>query len=289
MGREDGENLLKGNMACRGCAMELILRYVLKAAGEDAYLIIGAGCAPSCQGIFPFTSYNINVLNMPFAAPASGASGVVEALRKQGRDSDVIAFLGDGGTGDIGLSAVSGAMERNHDMLYVCYDNEAYCNTGFQRSGATPLGAITRTTPAGKKGLKKDLGAIFTQHRIPYVATAVPSYVEDLYRKLKKGLEVEGSSFIHVLSPCPQGWGFPPAKSISVGRKAVQSGSWSLYEAFEDGRVNINKPSKKAIEDPLPVKDYIEIQDRFQNLTDEKLKIHQKIAGENLDWMRRKS
>jgi pyruvate ferredoxin oxidoreductase beta subunit len=200
-------------------------------------------------------------------AVASGISDALKVLLRKGKIKSkpkVIAVAGDGGTVDIGFQALSGAMERGHDMLYICVDNEAYMNTGVQRSGATPYGAYTTTSPLGQDTPKKDMPNIIAAHRIPYVATASVSLPLDFMEKVKRAVSIEGSSYIHVLAPCPTGWGFPGEKTVELGRLAVDTGMWILYEIL-NGELKVTyKPTTK-----IPVKEYLKTQKRFKHLSDE--------------------
>ena len=207
------------------------------------------------------------------------ASGVESALRIKGKDDvNVVAFGGDGGTVDIGLQSLSGAMERGHNMLYICYDNEAYMNTGIQRSGATPYGATTTTSPSGSASFgedkpKKNMPMIMAAHGIPYVATASIAYPEDFVNKVKKAAETKGPAYIHLHQPCTTGWGFASDKTIEIGRLAVETGSWILYEIV-DGKFEITyRPEERK-----PVKEYLSPQKRFRHLTDEHIEKIQKYV-----------
>ncbi|RXE55617.1 2-ketoisovalerate ferredoxin oxidoreductase [Methanoculleus taiwanensis] len=264
------EYLLKCTSACAGCSSSLCLRYVTKAAGPDTVLVVPACCTSVIQGIYPNTAMDIPVYNIAFAAAAACASGMSNAFRALERDTNVIVYAGDGGTVDIGIQALSGAFERGTDFLYICYDNEAYGNTGMQRSGATPLGARTTTTPGGKPTPKKDLDRIVEAHNPPYMATACSAYPLDLYKKVKKALSIEGPKFIHILAPCPPGWRYSSEKTVEMGKLAVKTGSWVLYER-ENGALTINGPSKAAMKKPLPLEDYIRGQGRFKGITPEAL------------------
>lgn len=262
------EFILKCTSACAGCPSTLILRYVLKAAGADTVLVVPACCTSVIQGIYPNTAVNVPVYNVAFAAAAACASGMSEAFQKAGKKTNVIVYAGDGGTVDIGIQALSGAFERETDFLYICYDNEAYGNTGMQRSGSTPIGARTTTTPGGKVHAKKDLDAIVAAHNPSYLATACAAYPQDLFKKVQKALTLRGSKFIHVLAPCPPGWRYPSEQTIEVGKLAVKSGMWILYER-EYGKVTINGPSKAAMIKPVPIEDYLSVQGRFKGITRE--------------------
>jgi pyruvate ferredoxin oxidoreductase beta subunit len=265
------EFILKCTSACAGCSSSLSLRYVLKAAGAESVLVVPACCTSVIQGMYPRTAVNIPVYNIAFAAAAACASGMSAAYRKKGAKTNVIVYAGDGGTVDIGLQSLSGAFERETDFLYICYDNEAYGNTGMQRSGSTPLGAITTTTPGGKVHPKKDIDRIVEAHNPPYMATACSSYPLDLFKKVQKALSIEGSKFIHLLSPCPPGWRYPAEKSIEVGRLAVKTGAWILWER-EHGNLQISGPSRAAMKKPLPLEEYLKIQGRFRAITPAQVK-----------------
>jgi len=280
------EFILGGNRACPGCGAVIALRIVAKALGNDVILVIPASCATIISGKFPATPFNFPVLNMPFETAGAAASGVVAALEVMGKDDiTVVSWAGDGGTADIGLQALSGAAERGTNFIYICYDNEAYMNTGNQRSGATPFGALTTTTPTGKTELKKDLPGIMAAHNIPYIATACSAFPEDLFQKVKKAKTITGTRYIHVLSPCPTGWRVDSSLSIAVGRKAVSTGMWILYEV-ESGQLKLTGKSKYLV-DPAkrePIEEYLKLQGRFAHITDEEIEQLQKIREEK--WAR---
>ncbi len=261
------EMLLKCPSTCAGCGSLLALRYILKAAGKDTVLVIPACCNSVIQGVYPYMLHTIPVYNIAFAAAAACASGMSEAFRAAGKKTNVIVYAGDGGTADIGIQALSGALERGEDFLYICYDNEAYGNTGMQRSGATPLGAITTTTPNGKTVNKKDLDRIIEAHNLPYQATACASYPADIYQKVKKALAIPGPKFIHILAPCPPGWRTPSEKTVEIGKMAVKSGIWVLWEKEYD-KFTISAPSRAAMRKPVPVIDYLKAQGRFRKVDD---------------------
>ncbi len=276
------EYLLKCTSACAGCSSSLSLRYVLKAAGKDTVLIIPACCTSVIQGMYPHTAMNIPVYNIAFAAAAACASGMSAAYRKKGATTNVIVYAGDGGTVDIGLQALSGAFERQTDFLYICYDNEAYGNTGMQRSGSTPLGAITTTTPGGKVHPKKDIDRIVEAHNPPYIATACSAYPLDLFQKVEKALSIEGPKFIHILAPCPPGWRFPSEKTVEVGKLAVKTGAWILWER-EHGEIRVSGPSRAAMKKPLPVEEYLRLQGRFQQVTPEQVRELQQSVNRSME------
>ena len=208
---------------------------------------------------------NVPVYNIAFGAAAACASGMSNAFRQAGKKTNVIVYAGDGGTLDIGIQAMSGAFERGTDFLYICYDNEAYGNTGMQRSSGTPMGARTTTTPTGKTDAKKDIDAIIAAHDPPYMATACSAYPQDVFKKVQKALTFRGPTFIHILTPCPPGWRYPTEKTIEMGKLAVKSGMWVLYER-EYGKLTISAPSKAAIKNPIPLEEYLAPQGRFKGI-----------------------
>jgi pyruvate ferredoxin oxidoreductase beta subunit len=278
------EYLLKGHAACAGCGSSIALRLLFKALGNKIILIVPACCTTVIQGPYPYTSSAVPLLNILFESTAAAASGIVAALRQRKmEDITVVGWAGDGGTVDIGVQALSGAAERETNFIYICYDNEAYGNTGMQRSGATPYGAWTTTTPSGKKERKKDMPLIMAAHRIPYVATACPSYPIDLINKLRKAKEIKGTKYIHILAPCPTGWRYDNSKTVELGRLAVQTGLWALYE-IEYGKFKLNPPSDRLIDKAKrkPIREYFALQGRFRSLTDEDIERIQRWVDE--DW-----
>ena len=274
------EYLFKCTSACAGCSSSLVLRYVLKAAGPDTVLVMPACCTSVIQGIYPNTAMNVPIYNVAFAAAAACASGMSAAFRAEKKSTNVIVYAGDGGTVDIGIQALSGAFERRTDFLYICYDNEAYGNTGMQRSGATPTGARTTTTPGGKPDTKKDIDRIVEAHDPPYMATACSAYPQDLFKKVTKALSIRGPKFIHVLAPCPPGWRYPTEKTVEMGKLAVKTGMWILFER-EYGKVTINGPSKAAMIKPLPVEEYLGPQGRFKGISREAIDSLVSLARRN--------
>ncbi|RLB38022.1 MAG: pyruvate synthase subunit beta [Deltaproteobacteria bacterium] len=262
--REGPELMMPGLLSCQGCGSALAMKLALKALGQRTVVVIPACCWSIIIGVYPHSALRVPVVHVPFETAAVAASGVRAGLDVRGEnDVTVMAWAGDGGTFDIGLQSLSGAAERNEDILYVCYDNEAYMNTGIQRSSATPVGAWTTTTPAGslKQEPKKDMEGIMLAHGIPYIATASVAYPDDLVRKFKKAKGIKGTRFIHVLSPCPPGWRIDSAKSIQVTRMATQSGIFPLYEV-ENGVTTITvRPAKK-----IPVSEYLLAQGRFRQM-----------------------
>ncbi len=281
------EYLLPGNRTCPGCALSLAYRHILKALEGQVIVTVPASCLTVLHGMYPVTSVNVPCVNTPFASTAASATGLVTGLKALGRKGlTVLAIAGDGGTHDIGIQALSGAAERQDDFIYVCYDNEGYMNTGNQRSGSTPLGAITGTTPIrGKQQNEKDMIAIMEAHGIPYVATANASYPLDLYEKVRKAKAIEGTRFIHVFTPCPPGWGFPFSDTIKIGELAVKTGRVVLYEV-ENGIFRLTSTSESIARrgNLRPVRDYLMRQGRFNNITEEQInEVQDQI---NVRWKR---
>ncbi len=259
-----------GNRACSGCGLSLLYRIALKAIGRDAIFVVPPSCLTVMQGLYPIASTQIPVLNVTFASTASAASGVRAALKALKKETThVVAWAGDGGTADIGIQALSGAIERGEDILYICYDNEAYMNTGIQRSGTTPLGAITANTSiCGKQEKSKNVPAIIAAHEPPYVASCSAAYPMDFHDKVKKALSIKGFKYIHIQTPCPPGWGIEERLTVKMGKLAVDTGLYTLYE-IEDGKMTLSQPSKKLLKRKAlpPVNKYLGGQSRFKKLT----------------------
>jgi pyruvate ferredoxin oxidoreductase beta subunit len=268
------ELLVGGHRSCAGCSAPPILRQVLHVAGPDTVVGFATGCMEVSTTIYPYTAWKVPYIHCAFensAATVSGAEAAYVALKRKGKipaDKKInfIAFGGDGGTYDIGFQSLSGAMERGHNMLYICYDNNAYMNTGIQRSSATPRGASTNTSPAGKVVLgkqqdRKDLTACMVAHKIPYVAQASVSNHMDFMKKVEKALALDGPAFINILATCHRGWRNKPEDSIKVADAAVKSNYWPLYEV-ENGAYKINFKPKEA----LPVAEWFKVQGRFSHL-----------------------
>ena len=272
------EYMAPGHRACQGCAEALAIRLVLKAIGRNVVMCSATGCMEIISSPLPFSSWRVPWFHVAFENTAAVASGVESGLKVLMRKGKIpkkkivtLAQGGDGGTADIGLQALSGALERGHHMLYICTDNEAYMNTGIQRSSSTPFGASTTTSPVGKAQIgqitwKKNMAAIAAAHNIPYVATACPSYPIDLIQKVKKAVAADGASYIHILSVCPTGWRSLPELSIKLGRLAVETGVFPLYEV-ENGRYRLSLDFPEL----RPLKEYTKLQGRFRHLTDDKL------------------
>jgi len=257
-----------GHRACPGCGASIAVRAILAATGPDVIVVSPTGCVETFTAQYPYSPWGVPWLHVLFENAAAVASGVEAALKKRGLADKVKVIIigGDGGTHDIGLGALSGMMERGHNVTYICYDNEAYMNTGVQRSSATPLGASTMTSPAGLKSWgkeqpKKNLPAIMLAHSIPYVATASIAFPKDLTRKVKQALSIQGPKYIEVHSPCPIGWGFEAAQTIAIAKLAVQTGLVPLYEAYQDQPLKVRKLSKR-----VPVTEYLRPQKRFRHL-----------------------
>jgi pyruvate ferredoxin oxidoreductase beta subunit len=272
-----------GTRMCSGCAMALIYRIALKALGPKTILTVPASCLTVLHGMQGFCTTNVSVLHTPFATTGASASGIVASIEEKGLADEicVVAFAGDGGTADIGIQALSGAAERGTNFIYACYDNEAYMNTGVQRSGSTPLGAFTATTPGGKIRPKKNMPKILEAHGIPYVATANGSYPLDLYEKFQKARDIKGTKYIHILSACPPGWGYDPKDTIKLGKIANETGFWPLYEII-NGELIISKDSKKYL-DPSkrkPIEEYFKAQKRFSNITQDEIEVYKRYIDD---------
>jgi len=263
------ECVIPGSAACPGCPATMALRMVFKALGKNTMMVVPACCTAVIESLYPNTSFDVPVMNIAFEAAAAGASGVEAALRSQGKtDTTVVAWAGDGGTYDIGIQALSGALERQTNFIYICYNNQIYSNTGIQRSGATPYAAWTTTTVGGKTEFRKEMGEIIQAHHIPYAAQACISYPEDLYKKLKKAKGYEGPKYIEIMAPCPPGWRFGMEKTVDMGILAVETGAWALYEV-ENDVVTFNGKSKLILENKIkrkPIVDWIKHQGRFRHL-----------------------
>jgi pyruvate ferredoxin oxidoreductase beta subunit len=283
------EYLLKGHAACAGCGAAVSLRLLFKALGNRVFLIVPACCTTVIQGPYPYTAFGVPLQNILFESTAAAASGVVAALQQRKvKDVTVVGWAGDGGTADIGIQALSGAAERKTNFIYICYDNEAYGNTGMQRSGLTPYGAWTTTTPSGKKERKKDMPMIMAAHKIPYVATACASFPLDFVNKVRKARDIQGTKYIHLLAACPTGWRYDTSKTIEMGRLAVQTGLFVLYEV-ENGKFKFNPPSDRLIDKSKrkPVREYFAAQGRFRSLTEEDIVTIEKWSDEDWDHYRK--
>ena len=264
----DIELMSPGHVACQGCGGALAYRYALKALGKNTIVTIPACCWSVIDGPFPHSSTRVPLFHTAFETAASVASGIKAALEIKGIDDvSVLAWAGDGGTMDIGIQALSGAVERGEDIIYVCYDNEAYMNTGIQRSSSTPHGAWTTTTPAKnyKTGPRKNMVDIMVAHRIPYTATANTAFPEDFISKLQKARSIKGPKFIQILSPCPVGWKFPSHLAIKMAKLAFETCVYPLYEV-ENSKYIIRQPRNKKL-----VSEYFGYQGRFRHLKTEEI------------------
>ncbi len=286
----------QGHGLCPGCGVPIILRYLLRATDDPIVISNATGCLEVCTSRFPWNSWKTNWIHSAFenaAATISGIEAMYKSLKKQGKipeDKNIkfLAIGGDGGSYDIGFQAISGAMERGHNIVYVVYDNQSYANTGGQRSSATPMGASTTTAPAGKVlpgklQWRKNITFIMADHGIPYAAQAAPHNWNDLYKKAKKAFEVDGPAFLSVLTPCPTEWKTKPEDSIKLSRIAADTLVWPLYE-IENGKVKVNYKPKKV----LPVEEWLKPQGRFKHLFKEENKwiieeIQKKV---NEEWER---
>lgn len=274
-----------GHTACHGCGATLAMRYVLKALGKNTVVSVPASCWAVIPGAAPNRTLDVPMVYTPFAATGASISGLREALDIQGKeDYNVVGFAGDGGTADIGLQSLSGAMERGHNVFYIMYDNEAYMNTGVQRSGSTPYGAVTTTTPVGKekdfkRQNKKIVADMMMSQGVPYVATATIAYPEDLIKKVNNARKVKGPKFIQILAPCPTGWYYPPEKSVEISRLAVLTRVFPLYEYIE-GSFKLMKPTGKA-----DLRDYLSLQKRFEYLDDDDIRNIQKAIDERWEML----
>lgn len=279
------EYMFPGTVDCQGCGAAYAMRLALKALGPKTMVVIPACCWSIIAGPFPTSALKMPIYHTAFETAAAVASGIKAGLSIKERDAAVLAWAGDGGTFDIGIQALSAAAERNEDFIYVCYDNEAYMNTGIQRSSATPWGAWTTTTPRKhpKDRPKKNMMEIMAAHRIPYVATATVGHPEDFVRKLKKAKEIKGTRFFHVLATCPTGWRSPPELMLELPRLAVETCVFPLYE-IENGVYSISKKPKQK----LPVTEYLKVQGRFRHLTDQQIQYIQDHVDETWDLLLKK-
>ena len=278
------DELFFGHKACAGCGGSLAVRAALKVLGPNAVAALPAGCMSAVGFNFPQLCFANNAMITPFAATAAVLTGIEAGLRAQGKKPDdctVVGFAGDGGTADIGIQALSGAIDRNDDVLYICYDNEAYMNTGIQKSSLTPFGAKTTTTPAGKNShgcltQKKNVFEIIAAHGLPYAATASVGYMSDFLKKLERAKDIHGTRLIHVIAPCPTGWGAPESKMVDLARDVVDCGLWYLaeYEGEQEsgvpgGTFTLNRKPREF----TSVRDYLKSQGRFRAISDEEISL----------------
>ncbi len=270
----DKEEYFYGHKACAGCGGSLAVRNVLKVLGQNSVAVLPAGCMSAVGFNFPQLCFSNNAIISTFAGTASMLTGIEAGLRAKGRtDFTAVGFAGDGGTADIGIQALSGAIDRNDNIIYICYDNEAYMNTGIQKSGLTPFGAKTTTTPAGHNVRgnirpKKNMFEIAAAHDIPYAATATVGYMTDFLNKVKKASGIKGTKYIHVIAPCPTGWGVAVNETVDIAREIVDCGLWYLAE-YENGEFTLTHDPKEFTD----VSAYLRKQGRFRHLTDEDIAV----------------
>lgn len=270
----DKEEYFYGHKACAGCGGSLAVRNVLKVLGQNSVAVLPAGCMSAVGFNFPQLCFSNNAIISTFAGTASMLTGIEAGLRAKGRtDFTAVGFAGDGGTADIGIQALSGAIDRNDNIIYICYDNEAYMNTGIQKSGLTPFGAKTTTTPAGHNVRgnirpKKNMFEIAAAHDIPYAATATVGYMTDFLNKVKKASGIKGTKYIHVIAPCPTGWGVAVNETVDIAREIADCGLWYLAE-YENGEFTLTHDPKEFTD----VSAYLRKQGRFRHLTDEDIAV----------------
>jgi pyruvate ferredoxin oxidoreductase beta subunit len=288
-GERPSDLFSSGHKACAGCGPALTLQAILRATGANVLVTSSTGCMEIVSSQYPQSAWKVPWIHSLFENAAAVASGIEVALKALGRSEEgkAVVIAGDGGTVDIGIQAISGMLERGHDVCYICYDNEAYMNTGNQRSGSTPFDASTTTSPFGKRSFgndrpKKNMPAIAAAHGIPYVATSSIGYPRDLTKKVQKGISVSGPAYLQIHAPCNIGWGFDSAKTIEIARLAVETGLWIMYEIVDGELTNVMKVRKKQ-----PVEEYLKLQKRFAHLFkmpggDAQIKIIQDYANHNL-------
>lgn len=287
MTEKEFEGFVSGHNACAGCGAAIAMRHIAKAAGRDTIISIATGCMEVVSTPYPLTSWKLPIIHSAFENAAATASGIEAALKFQGKKANVIAIAGDGGTFDIGLQALSGAIERNHNFLFICYDNEAYMNTGVQRSSATPKFTETTTSPYGKilhgkMEWKKPLPFIIAAHGC-YVATANLAFMEDFYRKIKKALSIQGPKFLYIFAPCTIGWKIQNNEAIEISRLAVETGFSPLYE-IENGIVKLTLGLKNKL-----VSDYLKRQGRYKHVDSEEINEIQKNVDANYEKLKKLS
>ncbi|MBE9390572.1 pyruvate ferredoxin oxidoreductase [Fervidicoccus fontis] len=290
------ELFVGGHSMCAGCTAPIIIRHLLKVAGKNTIIVNATGCLEVSTTSFPYTAWKVPWIHVAFentGAVASGVESAIKAMKMKGildpnEEINIIAVAGDGGTFDIGFQALSGMLERGHKVMYVLYDNEAYMNTGVQRSGGTPFGAWTTTTPVTKRirgewRNKKDIFDIVISHGVKYAAVANPAYTVDMMNKFKKGLEQEGPSFVHVLMPCTTGWRFDPKYGITIARLATETAIWINYE-YDNGKLDVTIPVKKR----KPVKEYLKMQGRYAHLNDVEISYIQEQVNKKVEEVNKK-
>ncbi len=281
--------LESGHRACLGCGEALAARLVTEVIGPDVMIANATGCLEIFTTPWPESAWRVPWIHSLFENTGAVAAGMESALKAQGRSTKVLAFGGDGGTFDIGFQALSGMLERGHSVLYVCFDNEAYMNTGIQRSSSTPHAAMTTTSPPGKermgkRHLKKDIVSIVAAHHIPYAATSSVAYPSDIRKKVRRALAIEGPTFLQIHCPCPLGWGHESHESIEIARLAVQTGLFPMIELERGGVAGV-----MPLRNVRPVTDYLKMQQRFRHLfvedlrAQEELEHIQAIANHNIE------
>lgn len=284
---EQSELMTSGHLACPGCGGALAMRLALKALGPDTVVVIPACCWAVIPGPFPYSNLKVPLMHTAFETTGASISGIRAGLDIQGKtETQVMGWAGDGGTFDIGLQSLSAAAERNENVIYVCYDNEAYMNTGIQRSSATPEYTWTTTTPVDhpEESPKKNIDRILAAHGIPYLATTTAAYPHDLMAKFEKAKKIKGFRFIHIFASCTAGWKIDSAKSIEVMRLAAECGIFPIYEVENGEKYTINMKPKLT-----PVREYLKMQGRFRHMTDEQIEKIQQFVYKNWDWVKKRA
>ncbi|EPR13795.1 thiamine pyrophosphate-dependent enzyme [Ruminiclostridium papyrosolvens] len=285
--RLDKEEYFYGHKGCGGCGGSLAVRLALKVLGKDTFVVLPAGCMSAVGFVYPQLCFGVNALISPFASTAAMLSGIRAAAKSLNiKNCNVVGFAGDGGTADIGLQALSGAIDRGDKIIYICYDNEAYMNTGVQQSSLTPYGARTTTTPPGEhihgsRNSKKNMFEIVAAHHIKYAATASIGNIPDYIKKVEKAKNTNGTSYIHIAAPCPTGWGIDSSETVAIAREAVECGLWYLAE-YEDGKYKLNKNVKEF----TSIRTYLKKQGRFKHLTDEDIQEIERQRDENIKFIK---
>lgn len=276
------EILERAPLTCSGCGLAIATRIICRNLKKPSILVLSTGCLEVTTTLYPYSYFNCPVIHVAFENAAAVASGIFRALKMQGKEkeADVLVLAGDGATFDIGFQALSGMVERGEEVCYICLDNEAYMNTGIQRSGATPLFASTTTTPTGRVSVgklerKKKISLIMGMHPIAYLATASIAYHRDLVKKLEKAL-VKKPSFLHILTPCPTGWRFDPQHTVTLSKLAVETNYFPLFE-IEDGKLKLNYKFEKR----NPISEFLRLQGRFSHLKEEEVQRLQEMVDED--------
>ncbi len=275
---------VSGHGACPGCGMTIAVKNIMRIIGNNSTVYVPASCLIVVSALYPTSSFRTPLFFTAFENTGAVTTGIKAAYRRLGKDATVVGIAGDGGTFDIGLQALSGAAERGEDVLYVCVDNEAYMNTGIQRSGSTPFGAWTTTTPVGKKTkgkrqMKKDMMDLVIGHNVEYAATLSIAHYNDFVKKVDKAKRKSGFRFLHVLTPCVPGWKTESSKSVEIAKLAVETGMWTLFE-YEDGEARATYRPKQL----LPVTDYLQLQGRFRHMPSEDIKVLQRWVCNKYYW-----